>query len=305
MKNLTAVIFSGLLATYVGAANADIASSAYVDRLVGDVADDVTELTQTVEGLVSDVTDLETQVNNKQAILDYESGTVMITGDGGVVKSWNADNGSVTVERSLVATGDVADKAITSAKLADDVRTIIDGRQAELGAENVITTTGNGVVKTVSAVDGVITATRETVKTVDIADDAVTMDKLGEDVTTQLDAKQLTSNMVNEFGTNSAEDTTHYPSVAAVYNALSEASSDTDAAIEDALEDLTNTDEAVSKQFVTVVKQESGLVSVERAQVALSDLDTTDVSNVAEGAEPSKLLVMDSDGQFKWEKIVY
>jgi len=100
---------------------------------------------------------------------------------------------STTNYPSMAVAQEIAKKAMASdiTGLRGDVDGLLDDVQALRtwqGNVNAETTTGNGMVKTVSydGTTGTITATRETVKTADIENKNVTKDKLADAVQTSL-----------------------------------------------------------------------------------------------------------------------
>ena len=105
MKKLTAGIFATLLAVVsADGAYAAIASSGYVDEKVGEVSQTVTTLSDTVRGHT-------TQIAGKAN-----------TADLGDLATLDAV-GSAQITDGAVATTDIASKAVTKEKLADDIVT--------------------------------------------------------------------------------------------------------------------------------------------------------------------------------------
>ena len=160
-----------------------------VDGLTSDVSglrSDVSDLQGDVSGLQSDVGDLQSDVGDLQQAVNGDGSSKSlaeqiaerqyILKDGenvkssgtGVVKSVSATDGVVTVTSEVVKNTD----------LESGLSTWIYGRQAQLNNTNVTTTDGPGVVKSVSATDGELTATVSQIVTNDIADDAITAGKI-------------------------------------------------------------------------------------------------------------------------------
>lgn len=202
MKKLTASIFATLLmAVSVGAANADIASSQYVDDKIGTVETSVTNLGGRVDAAEGDIEALGTAVNAKldieTAASTYATQESLETGLEGkqdiqlVTSATYSQNISSETGYPSVAAVEAAISAATG-EINTEVGGKVDVDQGAGSANQAVITgaTGNittGQIATGMISDGAVTSAKigtDAVGSAQIAAGAVTSDELAADAVT-------------------------------------------------------------------------------------------------------------------------
>ena len=202
MKKLTASIFATLLmAVSVGAANADIASSQYVDDKVGTVETSVTTLSGRVDTAEGEIETLETGLNAKldsaTAASTYATQSALTSGladkqDKELITSAEyATNLSSETGYPSVAAVEAAIEAATDGMVTDVSGKVNIAQGADSANQAVITgATGDittGQIATGMISDGAVTSAKigtDAVGSAQIATGAVTSDELAADAVT-------------------------------------------------------------------------------------------------------------------------